>query len=85
MVPYVDLVDARWAAKGEPRLSFFEVLTVMAYAAFADAPVDVAVSRSGWAARGTPPTRADGEVAMITPIGIDHVRYLGETSRTSPR
>src|SRR3954469_5464730 len=42
VVPYVDLVDARGEAAGAPRMTFFEVLVAMAYAAFADAPVDVA-------------------------------------------
>ena len=41
--PYVEMVDAQQ----EYRLSFFEVLTGMAYAAFADAPVDVAVVEVG--------------------------------------
>ena len=47
VAPYVHLVDQRSAEKGEPRLSFFEVFTVMAFAAFADAPVDVAVIEVG--------------------------------------
>lgn len=49
---YVEMVDAQQ----EFRLSFFEVLTGMAYAAFADAPVDVAVVEVGMGAPGTPPT-----------------------------
>ncbi len=43
-------------AQQEFRLSFFEVLTGMAYAAFADAPVDVAVVEVGMGAPGTPRT-----------------------------
>ncbi|MDR2703114.1 MAG: dihydrofolate synthase, partial [Cellulomonadaceae bacterium] len=42
IVPYLEMVDQKSLAEGGPRLSFFEVLTVMAYAAFADAPVDIA-------------------------------------------
>ena len=40
--PFVEMVDARSEAAGGPRMSTFEVLVGMAYAAFADAPVDVA-------------------------------------------
>ena len=61
------------------RLSFFEVLTAMAYAAFADAPVDVASSRSAWAGRWDATNVADAQVAVVTPIALDHVRWLGST------
>src|SRR3954470_1031072 len=47
VIPYVELVDASAAAAGEPRMTFFEVLVAMAYAAFADAPVDVAAVEVG--------------------------------------
>ena len=46
VAPYVHMVDQRSAETGKPQLSFFEVFTVMAFAAFADAPVDVAVRAS---------------------------------------
>ncbi|MDL4777769.1 MULTISPECIES: bifunctional folylpolyglutamate synthase/dihydrofolate synthase [Thermomonosporaceae] len=73
--PYVDLVDG----KHEGRLSFFEVLTAMAFAAFADAPVDVAVVEVGMGGGWDATNVADGAVAVITPIGLDHTRYLGDT------
>lgn len=79
VAPYVHLVDQRSAEKGEPRLSFFEVFTVMAFAAFADAPVDVAVVEVGLGGRWDSTNVVDGQVAVITPIAMDHERYLGDT------
>ena len=75
IAPYVALVDER-----EPlRLSFFEVLTGMAFAAFADAPVDVAVIEVGLGGTWDATNIADGAVAVVTPVAIDHTRYLGST------
>ncbi|HEX7268011.1 MAG TPA: folylpolyglutamate synthase/dihydrofolate synthase family protein [Streptosporangiaceae bacterium] len=75
VAPYVALVDER-----EPlRLSFFEVLTGMAFAAFADAPVDVAVIEVGLGGTWDATNIADGAVAVVTPVAIDHTRYLGST------
>ncbi|MDI3388564.1 folylpolyglutamate synthase/dihydrofolate synthase family protein [Streptomyces sp. B-S-A8] len=73
--PYVEMVDA----KEEFRLSFFEVLTGMAYAAFADAPVDVAVVEVGMGGTWDATNVIDADVAVITPIDLDHTDRLGET------
>jgi folylpolyglutamate synthase/dihydrofolate synthase len=73
--PYLKLVDADQPA----RLSFFEVLVGMAFAAFADAPVDVAVIEVGVGGTWDATNVADGAVAVVTPISIDHVKYLGNT------
>jgi dihydrofolate synthase/folylpolyglutamate synthase len=73
--PYVDLVDERQPV----RLSFFEVLTGMAFAAFADAPVDVAIIEVGLGGTWDSTNVADGTVAVVTPIAIDHTIYLGDT------
>ena len=52
----------------------------MAFAAFADAPVDVAVDRGrASAAPGTPPTSPTATVAVVTPVALDHTAYLGDT------
>ena len=77
VAPYVHLVDTRSAAAGGPRLSFFEVLTVMAFAAFADAPIDVAIIEVGMGGVWDATNVVDGEVAVITPIALDHQRWLG--------
>lgn len=74
--PYVELVDAR----EEYRLSFFEVLTGMAYAAFADAPVDVAVVEVGMGGTWDATNVIDGSVAVVTPIDLDHTDRLGDTT-----
>ncbi|MCH0542738.1 bifunctional folylpolyglutamate synthase/dihydrofolate synthase [Streptomyces sp. MUM 203J] len=73
--PYVEMVDAAQ----EYRLSFFEVMTGMAYAAFADAPVDVAVVEVGMGGSWDATNVIDGSVAVITPISLDHTDRLGDT------
>jgi len=82
VLPYLDLVDGRLAGTGAPRLTYFEVLVAMAYAAFADAPVDVAVVEVGMGGTWDATNVADGEVAVVTPIAIDHERFLGRDVAT---
>ena len=77
--PYVELVDSRSLADGGIALSFFEVMTAMAFASFADAPVDVAIVEVGMGGAWDATNVADGSVCVITPIGMDHTEYLGET------
>ncbi|MBI3692487.1 MAG: bifunctional folylpolyglutamate synthase/dihydrofolate synthase, partial [Mycolicibacterium aromaticivorans] len=77
--PFVQLVDAQSQQDGGPAMSKFEVLTAMAFAAFADAPVDVAVVEVGMGGRWDATNVVDAPVAVITPIGIDHAEYLGDT------
>lgn len=79
VAPYVHMADVESQAAGGPRLSFFEVLTVMALAAFADAPVDVAVIEVGLGGTWDSTNVVDGEVEVITPIALDHERWLGHT------
>ncbi|MEV4501042.1 bifunctional tetrahydrofolate synthase/dihydrofolate synthase [Streptomyces klenkii] len=73
--PYVEMVDDR----EEHRLSFFEVMTAMAYAAFADAPVDVAVVEVGMGGTWDATNVVDASVAVVTPISLDHTDRLGST------
>ena len=75
VIPYVQLVDERHPVA----MSFFEVLTGMAFAVFADTPVDVAVLEVGVGGRLDCTNVADGVVAVITPISLDHTRLLGST------
>ncbi|MDQ2625073.1 MAG: bifunctional folylpolyglutamate synthase/dihydrofolate synthase [Actinomycetota bacterium] len=77
VAPYVEMVDAELSAKGQSQLSFFEVLTVMALAAFADAPVDVAILEVGMGGEWDSTNVADAEVAIVTPVAMDHERWLG--------
>ncbi|OEJ96285.1 bifunctional tetrahydrofolate synthase/dihydrofolate synthase [Streptomyces thermolilacinus] len=74
--PYVEMVDG----SQEYRLSFFEVLTGMAYAAFADAPVDVAVVEVGMGGTWDATNVIDASVAVVTPISLDHTDRLGTTT-----
>ncbi len=60
-------------------MSKFEVVTAMAFAAFADAPVDIAVVEVGLGGRWDATNVVNAPVAVITPIGIDHMDYLGDT------
>jgi dihydrofolate synthase/folylpolyglutamate synthase len=76
--PFVQMVDDQSQADGGPRMSKFEVVTGMAFAAFADAPVDVAVVEVGLGGRWDATNVVDAPVAVITPIGIDHTNYLGD-------
>lgn len=77
--PFVELVDQQSQAAGGPAMSKFEVVTAMAFAAFADAPIDVAVVEVGLGGRWDATNVINAPVVVITPIGIDHVDYLGET------
>jgi dihydrofolate synthase / folylpolyglutamate synthase len=77
--PFVQLVDQQSEVAGGPAMSKFEVVTGMAFAAFADAPVDVAVVEVGLGGRWDATNIVDAPVAVITPIGVDHADYLGDT------
>jgi dihydrofolate synthase / folylpolyglutamate synthase len=77
--PFVQLVDQQSEAAGGPKMSKFEVLVGMAFAAFADAPVDVAVVEVGMGGRWDATNVVNAPVAVITPIGLDHTDYLGDT------
>jgi dihydrofolate synthase/folylpolyglutamate synthase len=77
--PYIRVVDAQSQADGGPRLSFFEVLTALAFAIFADAPVDVAVIEVGMGGTWDATNVVDAQVCIVTPIGLDHMEYLGDT------
>lgn len=73
--PYVATVDR----SGPVPMSFFEVITGMAFAAFADAPVDATVLEVGMGGSWDATNVADASVAVVTPVAIDHANYLGTT------
>jgi dihydrofolate synthase / folylpolyglutamate synthase len=75
VIPYVKLVDEHHPVA----MSFFEVLTGMAFAVFADTPVDVMILEVGVGGRLDCTNVADGVVAVVTPISLDHTRLLGST------
>jgi dihydrofolate synthase/folylpolyglutamate synthase len=75
VAPYTHLVDA---SQDHP-LSFFETVVGMAYAAFADAPVDVAVVEVGMGGSWDATNVANAAVAVVLPIAVDHASYLGDS------
>jgi dihydrofolate synthase/folylpolyglutamate synthase len=77
--PFIELVDGELVAAGEEALTYFEALTVLAYASFADAPVDVAVIEVGMGGEWDSTNVADGQVAVFGPIALDHTQRLGST------
>ncbi len=79
VLPYLHMVDEQSLAAEGPRMTFFEVLTCVAYAAFADAPVDVAVVEVGLGGAWDATNVADGQVAVMTPVAIDHAHLLGDS------
>jgi dihydrofolate synthase/folylpolyglutamate synthase len=77
--PILKLVDAELDAEGELPLTYFESLTLLAFAIFADAPVDVLVLEVGMGGEWDSTNVADGDVAVFTPIDMDHADRLGNT------
>lgn len=77
LLPYIQMIDTQSIAAGGPAMSKFEVLTAMAFAAFAEAPVDVAVVEVGLGGRWDATNVIDGQIAVITPISLDHTDFLG--------
>jgi dihydrofolate synthase/folylpolyglutamate synthase len=75
IAPMIELVDQQFDIK----LSFFEVMVALAYSIFADAPVDVAVVEVGLGGEWDATNEIDAEVAVVTPIDLDHMQYLGTT------
>lgn len=79
VAPYVEIVDGRLRSAGQVPLTYFEVLTVMAFAAFADAPVDVAVVEVGLGGTWDATNVVHPAVAVVTPVSLDHTDLLGDT------
>lgn len=71
--PYLGLIDDRVG-----RLSYFEALTALGFAIFADAPVDVAIIEVGLGGELDASNIVAPAVTVITPIGMDHQDYLGD-------
>jgi dihydrofolate synthase/folylpolyglutamate synthase len=72
---YLDLIDSR-----QPHpISFFEAMTALAFVAFAEYPVDIAVIEAGMGGEWDATNIVSSQVSVITPIGLDHTEYLGET------
>ncbi|MGN6220185.1 MAG: bifunctional folylpolyglutamate synthase/dihydrofolate synthase [Microbacterium sp.] len=79
IAPFVEIVDAELEAADDAPLTFFELLTVLAFVAFADAPIDVLVLEVGMGGSWDSTNTADGDVAVFAPIDLDHADRLGDT------
>src|SRR3954470_7476364 len=75
VAPLAELIDAR----NTESLTYFDMTTAMAYAAFADAPVDVAVVEVGLGGEEDATNVIEAGVCVLTPIGLDHTEWLGDT------
>ena len=73
--PYLDLMDTKF----ENPISFFEAMTALAFVAFAEHPIDVGVIEVGMGGQWDATNVVDADVSVITPIGLDHMEYLGNT------
>ena len=81
IAPYVEMVDTKSVANGGVRLSFFEVFTALALAAFADHPVDAGVIEVGMGGTWDATNLVEAGVSVIMPIDLDHTKWLGSTIR----
>ncbi|MEV7572827.1 folylpolyglutamate synthase/dihydrofolate synthase family protein [Pseudarthrobacter sp. NPDC089323] len=77
--PYLQIVDAELEAEGQPRLTYFECLTILGFAVFADQPVNVAIIEVGLGGITDATNVGDGQVSVVTPISLDHTDLLGDT------
>jgi dihydrofolate synthase/folylpolyglutamate synthase len=73
--PYLELVDGM----GVGEVTYFEAVTALAFLWFADAPVGLGVFEVGMGGSWDATNLVLGDVAVITPIGMDHVAELGPT------
>lgn len=81
IAPYIEMVDTKSVADGGVRLSFFEVFTALALAAFADHPVDAGVIEVGMGGTWDATNLIEAGVSVIMPIDLDHTKWLGSTIR----
>ncbi len=79
------VLDAQLLEEGQGPVTFFEALTVLAFALFADAPVDVAVIEVGMGGEWDSTNAADAQVAVFCPIDLDHTAILGKDIETIAR
>ena len=75
VAPYLELMDQKFATP----ISFFEAMTALAFVAFAEFPVDIGVIECGMGGEWDATNVVNAAVSVITPIGFDHMEYLGNT------
>jgi dihydrofolate synthase/folylpolyglutamate synthase len=72
---YFDFIDSKF----ENPISFFEAITALAFAAFAEHPIDIGVIEVGMGGEWDATNVVKADVSVITPIGLDHMEYLGNS------
>jgi dihydrofolate synthase/folylpolyglutamate synthase len=72
---YLDFMDTKF----DTPISFFEAMTALAFAAFAEHPIDVGVIEVGMGGQWDATNVVDADVSVIMPIDLDHTEYLGTT------
>jgi dihydrofolate synthase/folylpolyglutamate synthase len=72
---YFDFIDSKF----DNPVSFFEAVTALAFAAFAEHPIDIGVIEVGMGGEWDATNVIKADVSVITPIGLDHMEYLGNT------
>lgn len=79
IAPLIEIIDTKLEADGEQKLTYFETVTALGFAIFADAPVDVMVLEVGLGGITDATNVADAQVSVVTPIAVDHADLLGDT------
>ena len=72
---YFDFIDSRF----DNPVSFFEAVTALAFAAFAEHPIDIGIIEVGMGGEWDATNVVKADVSVITPIGLDHMEYLGNS------
>jgi len=72
---YFDFIDSKF----DNPISFFEAMTALAFAAFAEYPIDIGIIEVGLGGEWDATNVVKADVSVITPIGFDHMEYLGNT------
>ena len=72
---YLDFMDTKF----DTPISFFEAMTALAFAAFAEHPIDVGVIEVGMGGEWDATNVVNADVSVIMPVDLDHTEYLGST------
>jgi len=73
--PYLGMIDEKMSHP----ISFFEAITALSFVAFAEHPVDVGIFECGMGGEWDSTNVIESKVSVVTPIGFDHMEYLGDT------
>ena len=73
--PYLGMIDEKMTHP----ISFFEAITALSFVAFAEYPVDVGIFECGMGGEWDSTNVIESKVSVVTPIGFDHMEYLGDT------